>query len=607
MDAMLTLVTSSFASATSALGASADFFWDNPVFQKDSWMGITNFIRFLLTFGGALWFIYVWRAWRMGERVPRRTQKRIAYLLTIVAFGVYFDFFNPHVRYSEYYHRHEFYHYYLGSKYFKEVGYKRLYECTAIAEIELGGRNSVADREIRDLRVNLIKPVKDTYILTHPERCKDHFTPERWEAFKKDVKWFKSVAAGSYWEGMQKDHGYNPPPVWTMAGKFFGSFAPAGDTYFKILAGIDVLLHVLIIVLIRWAFGWRVMAVATVFWGTNAAANFYWTGGAFLRQDWLFFLVASVCLARKRYFALAGAALTWSTLLRVFPIALFAGWGVMIALQILKRVRFNASKGEAKGGATKTKSRSAPPWLLPEHKRLIAGCAIAVAVLVPASMAVAGPGSYKAFFEHTLTTHLNTPLTNEMGLKAMLTHTWRGRMRFSRDDNLDDPFEKWKEGRLERAKKMRPVQLAVLLALGLSLIWGLRRTKLLWVAVPLSLPFVPALTNLTCYYYSMFMIAAVLSRNRPPLAPVMMVVAGASQILYIFPGPGFYWIDDRFTAIAWLFFLFAILIHYTYNRPFSMERLRAWWNGLPEPRGPKPPGRGGSEGSAADLASAGKG
>jgi hypothetical protein len=607
MDAMLTLVTSSLASAASA--ASADFFWDHPLFKKETWEGITNFIRFALTFGGALWFIYVWRAWRMGERVPRRTQKRVAYLLTIVAFGVYFDFFNPHSRYSEYYHRHEFYHYYLGSKYFKEVGYKRLYECTAIAEVELGRRQAVANREIRDLRVNLIKPVKDTYILTDPGQCKDHFATERWEAFKRDVSWFQSVAAGSYWENMQKDHGYNPPPVWTMAGKFFGSFAPAGDTYFKILAGIDVLLHVLIIAMIRWAFGWRVMTVAAVFWGTNAAANFYWTGGAFLRQDWLFLLVASVCLARKRYFALAGAALTWSALLRVFPAALFAGWGVMIGLQLLKRARFDALQGKAQatGKGRKGKGREPPAWLLPEHRRLLAGCVIAVGVLVPASMAVAGTGSYKAFFEHTLSTHLNTPLTNEMGLKAMLTHTWEGRMRFSRDDNLDDPFQKWKEGRLERAKKMRPVQLAIGLGLGLSLIWGLRRSKLLWVAVPLSLPFVPALTNLTCYYYSMFMVAAVLSRNRPPLAPVMMIVAGASQILYIYPGPGFYWIDDRFTSIAWLFFLLAILIHYSYNRPFSMERLKAWWNGLPEPKDRSKAGGKGEGGPASKLVSEGEG
>jgi hypothetical protein len=55
------------------------------------------------------------------------------------------------------------------------------------------------------------------------------------------------------------------------------------------------------------------MMVATVFWGVNGAANFYWTGGAFLRQDWTFFFVAALCFARKRYFALSGASLTYST------------------------------------------------------------------------------------------------------------------------------------------------------------------------------------------------------------------------------------------------------------------------------------------------------
>ena len=49
------------------------------------------------------------------------------------------------------------------------------------------------------------------------------------------------------------------------------------------------------------------MAVTSVFWGTNAVANFYWTGGRVLRQDWVFLLVAAVCFARKRKFALRAA------------------------------------------------------------------------------------------------------------------------------------------------------------------------------------------------------------------------------------------------------------------------------------------------------------
>ena len=66
-------------------------------------------------------------------------------------------------------------------------------------------------------------------MVTDPSQCKKHFSAAKWEAFKKDVDWFWSTARGSYWENMMKDHGYNPPPVWTMTGKFFASFGVAGD------------------------------------------------------------------------------------------------------------------------------------------------------------------------------------------------------------------------------------------------------------------------------------------------------------------------------------------------------------------------------------------
>jgi hypothetical protein len=46
----------------------------------------------------------------------------------------------------------------------------------------------------------------------------------------------------------------------------------------------------------------------------------------------------------------------------------------------------------------------------------------------------------------------------------------------------------------------------------------------------------------------------------------------------------FYWIDDKFTAQSYLFFLVGALLIYAYSRPFSVERLKAWWEGKPEPR-----------------------
>jgi hypothetical protein len=359
---------------------------------------------------------------------------------------------------------------------------------------------------------------------------------------------------------MQKDHGYNPPPVWTMEGKFFSSFSNAGDGFFKLLASLDILLQLGVLVMTGWAFGWRIMAILSVFWGCNAPANFYWTGGAFLRQDWIFLFVASVCLARKRYFGLSGAALTWSALLRVFPLIAFAGWGFIVLFHFLKKRKLH-----------------------PDHRRLIGGCVVAAGILIPSSMVVAGPDSYREFISH-ISVHNRTPLTNHMGLETILVHDWDGRMRFTRDDTLDDPFEGWKNGRNERFDATKPLFLGISAIVLGWIAWAVRRTKLLWVAIPLSVPLIVCLTNLTCYYYCMFIPIAMLTRVRPFLAPAFLATSGASQILL----RSYYFIDDKYTAESYLFFVFGLCVLWAYSRPFSVERLKAWWEGKPEPRAPAP-------------------
>jgi hypothetical protein len=307
----------------------------------------------------------------------------------------YFDFFVPNTRYDDYYHRHEFYHYYLGSKYFNEIGYDRLYTCTAIAEVEAGRRREIERASIRDLGgTNQVVPMAATFVLSDPDRCKRHFSPERWAAFKADVEWFYSVSRGDYWDKMKQDHGYNPPPVWTMTGRLLASLAPAGDHFFKLLASIDVLLQLGAVLLIGWAFGLRQMAIATVFWGCNAPASFTWTCGAFLRQDWYFSFVAALCLARKRHFALSGAALTWSTALRIFPVLAFSGVTIVMLLDVLKKRRLRR-----------------------DYLRFILGSALAASLLFGASCAADGVDAYRAFAAH-IGLHKDTPLTNNMGLGA---------------------------------------------------------------------------------------------------------------------------------------------------------------------------------------------
>ena len=51
-------------------------------------------------------------------------------------------------------HPTDSFHYYMGPKYFRELGYFSLYECLAAAEIELGAGAAVARRAYRDLGTN---------------------------------------------------------------------------------------------------------------------------------------------------------------------------------------------------------------------------------------------------------------------------------------------------------------------------------------------------------------------------------------------------------------------------------------------------------------------
>src|ERR1019366_374454 len=105
-------------------------------------------------------------------------------------------------------------------------------------------------------------------------------------------------------------------------------------------------------------------------------ANGYFTGGAFLRQDWLLYLVLAACLLRKHYWGLAGASLAMSSLLRVFPAIFFAGIAVVAITYFLKHKR-----------------------LARHHVRVFAGAALATVVLVAASVSVAGADSYANFVQ----------------------------------------------------------------------------------------------------------------------------------------------------------------------------------------------------------------
>ena len=169
------------------------------------------------------------------------------------------------------------------------------------------------------------------------------------------------------WEEAQTDHGYNATPVWTILGTTLANLAPASDTQIDLLSLLDPAYAFGMIGLIWWAFGWRTLAVALCVFATNFPSRFYWTGGAYLRWDWLFYLVGGVALLRREKYFAGGLFLSYTTLLRVFPIFVFVGPLMVLVQEYLKTRKLD-----------------------PRYRSIIAGAALGVAVLVPLSLVKTG-------------------------------------------------------------------------------------------------------------------------------------------------------------------------------------------------------------------------
>ncbi len=484
-----------------------------------------------------------------GNPVSRPWKRRAGAFFAFAGVVCYFQFFQ--VGFTEYYHRWELFHYYMGSKYFKQIGYEGIYTCTAVAEAELGFAKQVRARKLRDLSNDDI--VSTEAALAHPEACKNAFPPATWEAFKQDVGFFRRVSgAGSWWNEMQHDHGYNPTPVWGVMGWAFSWGHPAVEWYMKFLSSLDVGLLGVAFGFVAWAFGWRVACLAIAFWGTQAAASAYWTIGAFLRHDWFAYAIISACLTRKHKFFWAGALLAYATLLRVFPLFLFSGWVVFAVAHAYREWRKARDAGKAPALAS---------LLHPHVRKLAAGAIAAALVLVPVSVAVAGPGAWPEFIRR-IRAHSNSPVTNNMGWRTIVAHAAEGRMQLTRDNRLREPFTKWKEMRQNRVARLKVVYyggMAAMLGLFVYACWRLRT---LWVVQALSCLPAMVCVEVTGYYYTYFVLGAVLSKGRRPIEFALMITAALSEIALI----NYFYIDDHNAAFSVIFLNLALFMVAMYTR-----------------------------------------
>src|SRR5690606_2644852 len=178
-----------------------------------------------------------------------------------------------------------------------------------------------------------------------------------------------------------------------------------------------------------------------------------------------------------------------------------------------------------------------------------------------------------------------------------------------RNENLDDAFEEWKDGRNRRKHKMRFVRYGVFALVWLWIGWAVHRSRLLWIGPALSLPLVLCLWDLTCYYYSMYIAAAVLALPRRSIGVGLLATGAASVILLGrsigYAGTnvsGFHFVDDNFAVQSYLFALFSLLMLWAYSRPLTRQNWNKWWNHWTESRAPVAPTAGKTSENSAKAA-----
>jgi hypothetical protein len=409
-------------------------------------------------------------------------------------------------------HQWEFFHYFMGAKYLPELGYTRLYTCAVAVDAEDG--LDLGGQVVRDLRDNRL--VNAEAERKRAAECRSHFTPARWSEFRHDARFFRDAMGLEGWFGVRSDHGFNGTPAWAVVGGLLSRLGPASSPLVVSIAAVDTALILASLALIGRGFGLAAACIAAGYFGLNALAPFGWTGGGFLRYDWLFWLVGGVAALRGGRRTLAGFALGYASLLRVFPACALAG----LVLQALVEAASTRSR--------RPLARQAPVAL---------GVVAAVVLFGGASIVMAGgPAIWREFAVNSAKHHA-TATTNLIGLQAFLSYEHEGRLELMTDPLLLDRHEPWKVRRAAAERRSRPGHWLAASLFVVLLAVAVRRAPD-WAAAVLGLGLMPVLFVLSSYYYSGFLLFAAFAAVVPGIAFALAVLAWATNVIPgLWPSP----------------------------------------------------------------------
>ncbi|MBW2391239.1 MAG: hypothetical protein JRG89_22815, partial [Deltaproteobacteria bacterium] len=471
-----------------------------------------------------------------GEKDSRLEIARFSLLLFLAfsSYASYYDFFRASTGVG--FKDTDVYHYYMGSKYFSEVGYFDLYHCTVRALIDSGVESSFELPRVRDQRTLRIHTPETA--LAAANQCRRQFSDDRWQQFTSDVTWFEEKFQGNPWHAILFDHGYNPSPVWNAIGGAITSRVPLQSAAFDWLIYSDRVMLVASFLLIGWAFGLEVAALSVIVWGTGQHWGYSWIGDSLLRNLWLFGVIAGLCFVKRSKNLLGGAFLSFASLLRVFPAIFIVGFALRSWLGMRRKEEWRpAAQGFAIGVLS-----------------------TGVVLLLWAALASEwGAFAYLEFWEK-ISVFSDQRSLNKLGLSSLI---WRTIMLLTghlvtgpEGNSILTPYAMpW------LPLMIRLGQLAVVVPAAL-LFWRALSHARTWEAAALGFALIPLLSDPANYYFSFVICGAMLAGGRPRLQVYLM----AGAVLWLANGLWFYRVPEEYLGAGIVAVLLPLAVLYEMSR-----------------------------------------
>lgn len=496
------------------------FEWPSPLFEAHFWGTTLAGLRIITPL--LLWgvFLAMWVVRRGHGRVPEVVSKRTATVFTVFGFLLYYGFFNPNIRNPGFYEPAAFYHQYLGVKYEPELEAVGLVDCTLAAEKELGKTAGHGQRHVyRQSDPETLVLASSVAAASDPTLCSARFTKERWDAFRSDVQWFQQAVKPDVWSAVQRARPEVMSPGLRMLLAPF--LAPAAsEGYFRALALLAPLLHVVGLVAVRHGFGPVSAALLSITWGCQPFYPFA-EGLAPLGNVALVAWLVGLSCWRRGYGRCAGLTLALgmclepTTLLGLVPIAAAGA----------ARFRRRMSWG--------------PPY----------AAVTFLVVLVAGLGASTRAGSY-AEYRSQMELRSSLPALSDVGLSALFSNRAEARYRFQRDDVAPDPAADWtvNRGRLQSETRHQRTALVLLVTALVAFVawqrrslqsaaaWGWALSPLLSQPIGACLGFIP--------------LALAVGRRHDLSLVILAAVAGANVLVNQLA-----FADDRaaaITALLWV-------------------------------------------------------